>query len=201
MSRQPSPSVRRKILSAARQIFGDKGYKESTVREIARLASVSIGGLYPYFGNKEQLYVEALHEGARLYNEGIHALKNEDPEVAVRHYIEHHLKYTASRKQIVSRQFKDYDLKFIKMFRKHFFTSQKDFLEAIIRKGVEQRVFQVVDCGDAALFILCLLKGAVFNDLVGTMDLGKSGDTLCRLVLTFLKQEEAHVGSIVMHAG
>lgn len=201
MSRQPSPLVRKKILSVARQIFGDKGYKEATVREIARLADVSTGGLYPYFGNKEQLYVEALHEGAELYNAGIRGLENENPEVAVRHYIEHHLEYTASRKQIVSLQFKDYDLEFAKLFRTRFFAYQKEFLEAIIRKGAEQRIFSVVDCGDAALFILCVLKGAFFYDLANTINLGKSGDALCRLVLRFLKQEETNGESTAARPG
>ncbi|OPY73012.1 MAG: HTH-type transcriptional repressor AcnR [Syntrophorhabdus sp. PtaU1.Bin058] len=199
MSRQPSPSVRRKILSAARRIFGDKGYKEATIREIAKLAGVSVGGLYPYFGNKEQLYVEALEEGARMYKEGLLGLENEDPEVAVRRYIENHLEYTASRRQIVSRHFKDYDLEFVKPFRTQFFTYQKGLLGAIIRKGSEQRIFSVVNYGDAALFILCVLKGAIFNDLAGTIDLGKSGDALCRLVLRFLKQEKTTEDLTVVH--
>ena len=201
MSRQPSPSVRKKIVLAARQVFADKGYKEATVREMARLAGASIGGFYRYFGNKEQLYVEALEEGARLYNEGSRELENEDPEAAVRHYIVNYLEYTASRRQSVSLQFKDYDLEFARPFRKQFFTSQKEFLETIIRKGVEQKVFSVVDCGDAALFILYVLKGALFYDLAGTIDLGKSGDTLCRLVLSFLKREETNRESIVARDG
>jgi AcrR family transcriptional regulator len=201
MSRKPSPSARRKILTAARRVFGDKGYKEATVREIARLAGVAVGGLYPYFGSKEQLYVEALEEGARLYNEGSPKLENEDPEAAVRHYIVNYLEYTASRRQSVSLQFKDYDLEFARPFRRQFFTSQKEFLETIIRKGAEQQIFSVVDCGDAALFILYVLKGALFYDLAGTIDLGKSGGTLCRLVLSFLKNEKATEQSRAAHPG
>ncbi len=199
MSRKASSAARRKILTAARQVFGDKGYKEATVREIAQLAGVAVGGLYPYFGNKEQLYVEALQEGARLYKEGIHEFENEEPEVAVRRYIAKHFEYVTSRKRSVALQFKDYDLEFAKPFRTQFFASQKEFLEAIIRRGVEQGIFSVVDCGDAALFILYMLKGAVFNDLAGTIDLAKSGDTLCRLVLSFLKQKETHEESHAAH--
>jgi len=193
--------VRKKIVLAARQVFADKGYKEATVREMARLAGASIGGFYRYFGNKEQLYVEALKEGARLYNEGSPKLENEDPEAAVRHYIVNYLEYTASRRQSVSLQFKDYDLEFARPFRRQFFTSQKEFLETIIRKGAEQGIFSVTDCGDAALFILYVLKGALFYDLAGTIDLGKSGGTLCRLVLSFLKNEKATEQSRAAHPG
>jgi hypothetical protein len=145
--------------------------------------------------------VEALKEGARLYNEGSPKLENEDPEAAVRHYIVNYLEYTASRRQSVSLQFKDYDLEFARPFRRQFFTSQKEFLETIIRKGAEQQIFSVVDCGDAALFILYVLKGALFYDLAGTIDLGKSGGTLCRLVLSFLKNEKATEQSRAAHPG
>jgi AcrR family transcriptional regulator len=190
MSRQPSYAVREKILAAALQVFGDKGYKEATVREIARIAGVAVGGLYPYFGSKEQLYVEVLLGGMKQYNERVRRFENADPQVAIKRYIENHLEHLASRKEIVSRHFKDYDLVFAKPIRSQFFAHQKEFLEGTIRKGAEQGIFPVVDCGEAALFVLCLLKGALFYDLAGAMELTRSGSALSRLVLGFLKSEE-----------
>ncbi len=200
MGRQPSPLAKANILSAARQVFADKGYKEATVREIARFAGVAVGGLYPYFGNKEQLYVEALEEGIKLYKERIRELEHEEPAVAIRRYIENHLEYTVSRKQSISLQFKDYDLEFAKPFRTGFFRFQKDFLAGIIRRGTERGIFRAADCEDAALFILCVLKGAVFNSLAGTIDLTASRDSLWRSVLIFLKQEETG-GETDVHLG
>ncbi len=47
-----------------------------------------------------------------------------------------------------------------------FFVQQKEFLEAVIRRGREQNVFQVTDDEEAALFVLCVLKGAFFYNLV-----------------------------------
>ena len=187
MSRRPSHSARKRILAAALQIFGAKGYKEATVREIARTAAVSVGGLYPYFGNKEQLYLEVLAEETGQFNERIRDLEHQDPQVAVRSFIETHLAYVASKKQMVSRHFKDYDLEFVKPLSARFWTYQKEFLEAIIRKGVEQGIFRVSHCGDAALFLLWVLKGALFYDLSGAMDLTRSGNTLCQLSLSFLR--------------
>jgi AcrR family transcriptional regulator len=190
MNRQASYTVRGKILGAALQVFGDKGYKEATVREIARIAGVAVGGLYPYFGNKEQLYVEALLEGMKQHDERIHKFENADPQVGIRRYIENHLEYMAARKEIVSRHFKDYDLGFAQPIRSQFFAHQKEFLEGIIRKGAQQRIFPVVDCGEAALFVLCLLKGALFYDLAGVIDLTKLSGALCRMVLSFLENQE-----------
>lgn len=190
MSRQTSYAARGKILAAAHQIFGDKGYKGATVREIARAAGVAVGGLYPHFGSKEQLYVEVLLERITQYNERIREFENADPQVGIRRYIEHHLDYIGSKKEIIARHFKDYDLGFVKPVASQFFAYQKEFLEAIIRKGAEQGRFRVFDCGQAALFVLCLLKGAVFYDVTGMVDLARSGDTLCRLVLSFLQNKE-----------
>ncbi len=187
MSRRPSHIARKRILEAALEVFGAKGYKEATVREIARTAGVSVGGLYPYFGNKEQLYLEVLVNETGQLNERIRGLEHLDPEIAVRSFIEAHLAYVASKKQMVSRHFKDYDLEFVKPFSARFWTYQKEFLEAIICKGVEQGVFRVSHCGDAALFVLWVLKGALFYDLSGAIDLTRSGTTLCQLSLRFLR--------------
>ncbi len=190
MSRQPSYGARGKILAAALQVFSDKGYKEATVREIARIAGVAVGGLYPYFGSKDQLYVDVLLEGMKQYNERVRGFESADPQVAIKRYVENHLDYLASKKEIVARHFKDYDLGFAKPIRSEFFAHQKEFLEAIIRKGSEQGTFRVANFGDAALFVLCLLKGALFYNLTGMIELAKSGDHLCRLILGFLKNEK-----------
>jgi AcrR family transcriptional regulator len=190
MSRQPSPEARGKILAAALQVFSDKGYKEATVREIARIAGVAVGGLYPYFGSKEQLYVEVLQEGMKQYNEQVRGFESADPQVAIRRYIENHLEYLVSKKEIVARHFKDYDLGLAKPIRSDFFAHQKEFLETIIRTGSEQGVFRVSNFGDAAVLVLCFLKGALFYDLAGMIDLTRSGDNLCQLILSFLKDEK-----------
>jgi TetR/AcrR family fatty acid metabolism transcriptional regulator len=44
-----------RILQAAETVFADKGYTQSTISEIARLANVSEGTIYEYFKNKEDL--------------------------------------------------------------------------------------------------------------------------------------------------
>lgn len=190
MSRPPIPGLKERIISVAREVFADKGYKGTTVREIARIVGVTVGVLYLYFENKEDIYLEALREGVRLYKEGINQIIGcEDSEVAIREYIKNHLEYSTVRKQSISLQFKDYDLEFARPFRTEFFTYQKEFLAGLISKGVEQGIFQVADCGDAALFILYVLKGAVFNDLAGTVNLATTGDKLCGSVLSFLRQD------------
>jgi AcrR family transcriptional regulator len=48
---------RSQLLDAAEEIFGRKGYHETTLKEVAELAEFSVGSVYSFFENKEDLYV------------------------------------------------------------------------------------------------------------------------------------------------
>ena len=50
--------VKSKILHAAAKLFLEKGYSQSTVREIAKTAGVNLGSLTFAFGSKEQILCE-----------------------------------------------------------------------------------------------------------------------------------------------
>lgn len=49
-----------RILNAAQNVFGDKGFQSATVQEIAKAAEVSEGTIYEYFKNKEDLLFSTL---------------------------------------------------------------------------------------------------------------------------------------------
>ena len=49
-----------RILNAAQNVFGDNGFQNATVQEIAKAAEVSEGTIYEYFKNKESLLFSAL---------------------------------------------------------------------------------------------------------------------------------------------
>ena len=55
---------RRRILAAARRLFGRQGFQATTMRQIAEAAGTSIGNLYFYFTNKDDL-LDALLSEAR----------------------------------------------------------------------------------------------------------------------------------------
>lgn len=57
---------RQKILEAARRIFFQRGYRNSTMEMIAAEAELGKGTLYEYFATKEELYVGLLEDGLRL---------------------------------------------------------------------------------------------------------------------------------------
>lgn len=48
--------IRGRILTVASQQFGQKGYSKTSIREIAELAGISVGNIYNYFTNKDELF-------------------------------------------------------------------------------------------------------------------------------------------------
>src|SRR5260370_22098769 len=54
-----------RLLQAAGQIFAEKGFEGTTVREICQLAKVNIAAVNYYFRDKERLYIEAVKDACR----------------------------------------------------------------------------------------------------------------------------------------
>ncbi|MBW6411522.1 TetR/AcrR family transcriptional regulator [Clostridium weizhouense] len=53
---------RKSILEAAAKVFSQKGYIESSIKDITSEASVSVGSFYSYFNNKEEVLAQIYQE-------------------------------------------------------------------------------------------------------------------------------------------
>jgi AcrR family transcriptional regulator len=49
---------RSQLLDAAEELFGQRGYYETTLKEVAELAEFSVGSVYSFFADKEDLYLQ-----------------------------------------------------------------------------------------------------------------------------------------------
>ncbi len=58
---------RSQLLDAAEEVFGRKGYHETTLKEVAELAEFSVGSVYSFFENKEDLYVSVFVRRGEQY--------------------------------------------------------------------------------------------------------------------------------------
>jgi TetR/AcrR family transcriptional regulator, regulator of cefoperazone and chloramphenicol sensitivity len=85
--------AQRRLIQAAATVFGEKGLKGATVREIARAAGQNVAAITYYFGGKEKLYAAVLESVAGLLRETMSDLLAEiaigrrrglPPEAAVR---------------------------------------------------------------------------------------------------------------------
>src|SRR5215475_2944813 len=52
--------TRDRIIEAAGQMFADRGFDTTTVRDICHAAGANIAAVNYYFGDKQRLYVEAV---------------------------------------------------------------------------------------------------------------------------------------------
>lgn len=59
---------RAQITAAAIKVFAELGFHRATIRDVAKLADISVGLVYQYYGDKEDLLFSALFEIVRNYN-------------------------------------------------------------------------------------------------------------------------------------
>lgn len=50
-----------RILSAALELYAERGYRRTGTPDIAERAGLSVGGLYRYFDDKHQIFLELMH--------------------------------------------------------------------------------------------------------------------------------------------
>src|SRR5689334_14556314 len=65
MKTRPTPraeDTRRRIYEAAMELFREKGFEETTMRDIAAKAGVALGGAYYYFSSKDAIVLEFYRE-------------------------------------------------------------------------------------------------------------------------------------------
>lgn len=62
-----SATGRRRLLAAARELFGEKGFEATSVREIADRAGVTKLMIYRHFGSKSRLFQEATMDPIKVF--------------------------------------------------------------------------------------------------------------------------------------
>ena len=87
-----------RILQTSAAIFADKGYHDTSIRDISRATGVSLSGLYYYFRSKEELlFLIQDHCFTSVRGTADRQLAGEtDPIARLRIFIENHLRYFVS---------------------------------------------------------------------------------------------------------
>jgi len=70
---------RQTILEATRPLFAQKGYRGTSVRDIAKAANISEALLYRHFASKEELYEEVMDYTGKVSATGIRKLQDLEP--------------------------------------------------------------------------------------------------------------------------
>ena len=168
MNKRSGKESKKKILSAASKVFSAYGYKGASMRMIARSADISIGGLYLYFKNKEDLYTTLIRISLNdLAGETKEALGDiDDPAKAIRIFITMRVNYAKRHRELILILGKEQGFTFGIKARKQFFREQRKVIEGIVRKGITSGRIRNCKVEEVAKIIICALRGFILSMLV-----------------------------------
>ncbi|MCF8261043.1 MAG: TetR/AcrR family transcriptional regulator [Melioribacteraceae bacterium] len=72
---------RNEILNASLRIFAEKGFKQTTLDEIAEVSEYGKGTIYNYFSNKEEIYTAIMEEVSFIFSSRIKEIYSENLSV------------------------------------------------------------------------------------------------------------------------
>ena len=75
--------TRRRVLEAAAEVFGEKGFRAASLTDVADRAGYTIGAVYSNFASKDELFHGLMRERIRMAEEGLAAAFQGDESRAV----------------------------------------------------------------------------------------------------------------------
>ncbi|MFP3980123.1 MAG: TetR/AcrR family transcriptional regulator [Desulfobacterales bacterium] len=177
---------RTQILNAARALLLKEGFSKTSVNKISRKAELSIGSIYFYFKNKEEIFASLQQEGLEILHEYVNSETEGITDCRER------LKKGASAYYRFSRKHKDYFdvINYFLSSPQVFFSENEKrtidskgamILENIantVSRGVAEGVFVEDYPGNFAMFFWASLHGLIqVRKLRGTMLESEDFDT------------------------
>lgn len=165
--RRTADESKKNILSAACDVFAERGYEKASVREVAARAGISVGGIYLYFNNKEELYTGLMRRQMDEFLQRVDRLRNDTALTALRKLIDLYMELAVTKTKMLSTSIKEYDLEFKRPIRDAFFRNQHRIISGILQQGMRDGSFRSIDCSTMAQMILVTLRGAILGYLTG----------------------------------
>ncbi|MCJ8499197.1 TetR/AcrR family transcriptional regulator [Desulfatitalea alkaliphila] len=141
---------RTQIIEKAAKLFAQKGYAQTSMREISKATGIDLSNLYYFIESKEEILFrvfEMIHrpESSVFENPAIMGL--EDPAQQLRAVIREMMRFSFRYKEEVLLLYRE-SKQLPKMLRKEILIRENGFIreiEAILRKGVEKKIFVMED--------------------------------------------------------
>lgn len=165
MSRRSGIESRKRIIDAAMGVFSRHGYAKANIRDIARTAGISVGGVYLYFRNKEELYKSLIKEGMRDFGSKIETTTEQAKSAteALSNFLKLHLENALKHKEFILLHIREHGFTFGMDEKRQFFRNQRKLIEKIIVKGIHSGEFRRCNAEEMANIIMGTLRGAVLS--------------------------------------
>jgi AcrR family transcriptional regulator len=168
MNKRSGEETKKKILEVAGKVFSEYGYSRTNMRLVAGSAGISVGCLYLYFKNKEDLCLTLMKESLDDFNRetrealcGIH-----DPREALTTFVTLTADRAIGCKELYLLHAREHGFSFGMELKKNFFRERRRLIEDIIRDGVEKKIFRECNVMQTANVIFNVLRGFVVSLMI-----------------------------------
>ena len=186
---EKSVQKRKFILETARKVFVEKGFKKVTMKDIVEACEISRGGLYLYFDNTSQIFMEVMklesEEADDVFSDSI----TEDATAAdiLLLFLQEQKKELLRKKNTLTQAvyeiyFENQPAKKDNVLKKQFDSAVK-IIEKLIEAGVENGEFYCEDCAGTARNIMFVLEGLK----ISAQTINITSDTVDREIVYILR--------------
>jgi AcrR family transcriptional regulator len=167
LSNDEYQSRRKKIMDTSIQLIVDKGYNETSLKEIAASAGIGKSTFYDYFRSKEEVLVTYILEEVQVLNDNLTQVNAQEIKASekIRLLMRKHLDYLVSNKQrslkisYEAQRLGSDSIAQIQQARHAY----QDRLCEIIRQGIQDSEFRPVNPLLAIRGMFAILSAAVFT--------------------------------------
>ena len=160
---------RDQIISAAITCFSEKGYYEASMDEIAKAANLSKGSLYWHFKSKRDLFQSLVERWLQEFTDSLGTTLENAATAGekLRMMIDAVKSNAAAQPELARAQLEFYALAVrdeeFKAWLQENYAADSQFLESLLRQGIEDGEFREVPVDSAARMIMAYLDGALLH--------------------------------------
>ncbi len=177
------------IVETARKVFIEKGFKTVTMKDIVEKCDISRGGLYLYFENTSQIFLEVLKLESDESDDVFSGNISEDATATdiLMVFLKEQKKELLNKKNTLTQAI--YEFYFSNELTKKDNVLKKQFdsavkiIEKLIEIGVENGEFDCDDCKGAARNIMYVIEGLK----ISAQTIGISADSVDKEITFILK--------------
>lgn len=186
---EKSLQKRKFILETARKVFMEKGFKKVTMKDIVEACDISRGGLYLYFNNTSEIFLEVLKMEAQEVDDVFSDSIQEDATAAdililfLKEQKKELLRKNNTLIQATYEFYFDNELPKKSNVLKKQFDSAVKIIQKLIEAGVENGEFYCTDSEGTARNIMFVLEGLK----ISAQTIGVNADMVDRELMYILR--------------
>ena len=177
------------ILTAGARVLVERGYAKTTTNHIARVAGVSIGSLYQYFGNKDELVLAIINRHAENILELLRSMTSDLADAPIAVAVNEFVSAMITAHSIDPKLHRICVEQVLNLGLEHLLTLRATAIELVRAYLTAKRNKIVVEDIDTAAYMLVVTVDSVIHSaFIGDAmpNLGRLNSELVSLILRYL---------------